>query len=63
MLNPEKIMNTLQICKPRLSYVAALPWEIQKSRPMSLNRILASDRVKVGMSPLPVGSHMASEVM
>jgi len=56
-------MNTLQICKPRLSYVAALPWEIQKSRPMSLNRILASDRVKVGMSPLPVGSHMASEVM
>ena len=25
-------MNILQICPPHLSYVANLPWEIQKSR-------------------------------
>jgi len=24
-------MNTLQICPPHLSYVATLPWEIQKN--------------------------------
>jgi len=23
-------MNTLQICPPHMSYVATLPWEIQK---------------------------------
>jgi len=31
MLNPEKIWREmLQICPPRLSDVATLPWEIQK---------------------------------